>query len=406
MNPDGRLAHNLLWFGRLLRTAGLPIGTGTILDAIEAVETVGIGTRMDLYWTLHAVFVRRQDHKPLFDQAFHLFWRNPDLMRRMMAMMLPQVQAELEQPGTPMARRLEEALEQGRNRPPPERPEEEETVELRFDATLTWSEQERLQGRDFEKMSLAELAQAKRLIKQMRLPVPEMKTRRFAPDPNRGRIDFRRTLRQTVRAGGDTIEIARRRTRTRPAPLVAITDISGSMDRYARMLLHFLHAITNDRDRVHTFLFGTRLTNITRHLSHRDVDVALERVADAASDWAGGTRIGACLDAFNRHWSRRVLGQGAVVLLITDGLDRDAGDGLAEAMERLHKSCRRLIWLNPLLRFDGFAPKSAGVRAMMPHVDEFRPIHSLDSLTALADSLVRSQVLDRGAMARWRKEAA
>jgi uncharacterized protein with von Willebrand factor type A (vWA) domain len=159
------------------------------------------------------------------------------------------------------------------------------------------------------------------------------------------------------------------------------------MDRYARMLLHFMHSVTNDRDRVASFVFGTRLTNVTRQLRARDVDIALKKVGDLVEDWSGGTRIGHCLHAFNRVWSRRVLGQGAVLLLITDGLDRDAGIGLEREIERLHKSCRRLIWLNPLLRYEGYAPIATGSRAIIRHVDDFRPIHNLDSLAQLTEAL-------------------
>ena len=169
-----------------------------------------------------------------------------------------------------------------------------------------------------------------------------------------------------------------------------LADISGSMDRYSRMLVHFMHAITNDRDRVHSFVFGTRLTNITRQLRYRDVDIALAKVGDLVEDWSGGTRIGHCLDDFNRNWSRRVLGQGAIVLLITDGLDRDAGEGLDAAMERLQKSCRRLIWLNPLMRYDGYAPSATGARAIVKHVDDFRTVHNLASLEDLGAALAAS----------------
>jgi uncharacterized protein with von Willebrand factor type A (vWA) domain len=181
--------------------------------------------------------------------------------------------------------------------------------------------------------------------------------------------------------------------------LVVLCDISGSMDRYARMLLHFLHAITNDRHRVHALVFGTRLTNITRHLKHRDVDVALARVTEAVADWAGGTRIGASLTEFNRRWSRRLLGQNAVVLLISDGLDADAGAGLAFEMERLAKSCARLVWLNPLLRYSGFEARPAGIRAMLPHVDDFLPVHNLRSLTELAGVLARPPRRDEASLA-------
>ena len=198
-----------------------------------------------------------------------------------------------------------------------------------------------------------------------------------------------------ARAPGALIPLQRRAPRTRRAPLVVLCDISGSMSRYSRIFLHFLHGLTNDRDRGHVFLFGTRLTNITPYLRQRDVDRALAEVAAAVEDWAGGTRIGHCLRDFNRKWARRLLGQGARVLLISDGLDRDAGAGLEAEIDRLHRSCRRLIWLNPLLRFDGFEPKSLGIRALLPHVDEFRPAHNLHSLTELAVALGTSGAMQR-----------
>jgi uncharacterized protein with von Willebrand factor type A (vWA) domain len=218
------------------------------------------------------------------------------------------------------------------------------------------------------------------------LPVLDRPTRRFAPDPRGARADMRATLRAALRSGG-VIELKRKSRRRRPPPLVVLCDISGSMGRYAQLLLHFLHAVTNDRDRVHVFLFGTRLTNVTRQLRHRDAEVAFQMVSHAVPDWSGGTRIGEALERFNKLWARRVLGQGAIVLLITDGLDRDGAQGLAENMDRLHRSCRRLIWLNPLLRWGGFEPKSQGIRAMLPYVDEFRPVHNLASLRALIFSL-------------------
>jgi hypothetical protein len=221
----------------------------------------------------------------------------------------------------------------------------------------------------------------------MHLAHEEVRTRRHTPAHAGARMDLRATLRAMARRGGDVVDFRWRSPRTRRPPLVVLCDISGSMERYSRMFLHFLHALTNDRDRVHVFLFGTRITNITRHLRQRDPDKALPRISAAVADWAGGTRIGHCLAEFNLRWGRRVLGQNATVLLISDGLDRDAGTGLAREVERLHKSCRRLVWLNPLLRWSGFEPRSAGARAILPHVDEFRPAHSLESLAAIADAL-------------------
>jgi uncharacterized protein with von Willebrand factor type A (vWA) domain len=382
--PDGRLAVNILHFSRLLRAAGLPVGPAQVMRAVEAAEAVGVHRRTDFYWALHAVLVGRRDQHELFDQAFHLFWRNPRLLEQAMGVLLPSMKPELApDAGEPVLRRLAEAFQQHR----PQAPQAEPPPQIEVDATLTWSAREALQGKDFEAMTAAETEQARALLRRIALPLPELPTRRTRPDPAGRRIDLRATLRRSVRAGGDLLELERRAPRRRPPPLVVLCDISGSMDRYARMMLQFLHAVTSDRDRVHSFLFGTRLTNITRQLRTRDVDLALGRVGQAVQDWSGGTRIGACLHEFNRVWSRRVLGQGAVVLLITDGLDRDAGDGLGAEMDRLHRSCRRLVWLNPLLRWDGFSPRSSGIRAMLPHVDEFRPVHNLNSLAQLVEAL-------------------
>lgn len=401
---EGQFAANIMHFARTLRAAGLPIGPGKVIDAIRAVRTVGLMRRDDFYWALHAVFVNRRDQRELFDQAFHVFWRNPKLLERMMSLILPTLRTD-QAVEDELSRRIAEAMSpDGQAGAEDMSGEEGEEVEL--DAALTWSRQEVLQQKDFEKMSAEEVREARDQIRKMRLPIMDVRTRRFRPDPAGARADARATLRAALRSGGDIIPLHKRSRRRRHPPLVILCDISGSMDRYARMFLHFMHAVTNDRDRVHTFLFGTRLTNITRYLRYRDIDVALDKVSKAVEDWAGGTRIGQCLHAFNRDWSRRVLAQGAVVLLITDGLDRDAAEGLSEEMERLHKSCRRLIWLNPLLRYEGFEPKSLGVRAIMPHVDEFRPVHNLNSLAALTEVLSRPGGRRMDGMAQWRELAA
>ena len=392
----GRLLANIMYFARALRAAGLPIGPGKVLAAVEAVRAVGIADRSDFYWALHAVFVNRRDQRELFDQAFHIFWRNPELLEKMMGLMLPAIRGA--EQGEEMSRRLAEALHPGEGSGK-DRPSE---TEIEVDATMTFSARELLQKMDFEKMSNAELARARAAIRRMVLPLADVATRRFAPDPRGARTDMRASLRAQLRSG-DLLSLKRKRRRRRPPPLVVLCDISGSMSRYSRLFLHFMHAVTNDRDRVYTFLFGTRLTNITRFLRQKDVDIALDRVAGAVEDWSGGTRIGQCLAEFNRRWSRRVLGQGAVVLLITDGLDRDAGAGIGQEMDRLHKSCRRLIWLNPLLRYEGFAPKSLGMRAILPHVDEFRPVHNLESLDELVTALTRPGPRRLEAAAAWRE---
>jgi uncharacterized protein len=382
------LAANVLHFARLLRRAGLPVGPAETIAAQQALTRIDLASKLQARTALRTAMVHRHEHQEVFDQAFALFWRDPTAARQAAAMALldAQKQKKQERPGAG-SRRVAEAMAPPR---PPTTPPEDRPIQ---DAVLTVSDQERLQQMDFEAMSAAEIDQAKREIRRLTLPLDLRRTRRKRADPQGPITDLRRTIRASLRHGGEILTIARNRRQTRPPPLVVLCDISGSMARYAQILLHFLHAVTNDRDRVHGFLFGTRLTNVTRQLRHRDPEVAFQMLAHIVPDWSGGTRIGEALATFNHDWARRVLGQGAVVLLITDGLDRpreqDGTQGLAENMDRLHRSCRRLIWLNPLLRWSGFEPRSQGIRAMLPHVDEFRPVHNLASLRALVDLLSR-----------------
>ena len=401
-DAGGLLAANIMRFARVLRAAGLPIGPGRVLEALSAARLVGLESRNDFYWTLHAVFVSRREQRELFDQAFHMFWRNPGLLERAMALDVPSPP-----PGdqVDISRRVAEAMKAARAELAGDlTAEEDDTVES--DAADSWSYREVLQKKDFDQMAADEIRAAREHIRRMRLPIMAVPTRRWRPDQAGARADMRATLRAALRSGGAAIPLRRRRRRRRHPPLVILCDISGSMDRYSRMFLHFMHAITNDRDRVHTFLFGTRLTNITRYLRYRDIDIALDKVSRVVEDWAGGTRIGQCLHEFNRDWSRRVLGQGAVILFISDGLDRDAGEGLAAEMQRLHLSCRRLVWLNPLLRYEAFEPRSIGIRAIMPHVDEFRPVHNLESLRTLIEGLGRPGPRRMDGMRSWREMAA
>src|SRR5499427_722769 len=391
----GHLAENVMHFARVLRAAGLPIGSGRMLDAMRALEVAGVERRDDFYWTLASVFLDRREQFEVYDQAFHIFWRDPQLLERVMAMFLPQVYGRQGRDERQASARVAEAM-QPRHKKPQETPVEP-PQESELDASLSFSAREVLQHADFETMSAEEIAQAKKMLANLRLPIPEIRTRRFSPDPDGARVDLRASLRASLRNGAQVITLRRRSPQRRHPPLVVMCDVSGSMNRYSRMFLHFLHAITNDRDRVTSFVFGTRLTNISRYLRHRDVDVAMSGVADAIADWSGGTRIGNCLREFNLRWSRRVLGQNAVVLMISDGLDGDVGEGLAREMERLHKSCRKLIWLNPLLRYEGFEARPAGVRAMLPHVDEFLPVHNVASLVELARALEGSHTYRRAA---------
>lgn len=397
---DGRLAQNIVHFTRALRVAGLPVGPGKAVEAARAASVAGFEHRTDFYHALAACLISRPEHRPVFDACFAMYWRNPQVLEKMIGLMLPEARL----PGEERAKkagedRAAEAITEGARDKVPPPPRDGEEVE--FDARLTFSDHETLRRQDFEQMSVAEQAAAKRAIARLTLPVRPIATRRTAPDP-RGRLpDWRATLRRSMR-NGDFRVLERRARRHKWPALVVLCDISGSMAAYSRMLLHFFHAAANAKgagwSQVHAFTFGTRLTNITRHLRHRDVDEALARAGAEAQDWEGGTRIGACLERFNKEWSRRVLGQGAVVLLVTDGLDRDDPLRLGREAERLHLSCRRLIWLNPLLRWDGFEARARGVRALLPHVDSFRAAHNVQSLEGLAQSL--TQLRDAGDKAR------
>ncbi|HUS55026.1 MAG TPA: VWA domain-containing protein [Thermohalobaculum sp.] len=403
VSEHGRLAANILYFARALRAAGLPVGSGRVIDAVNAVAVSGFEYRTDFYHTLAACFLSRPEQRAVFDQCFHMFWRDPQILEKMMSLLLPELRsAGFEREKKAGEERAAEALTAGIDAPPPPPRDEAGQEEIEFDAELTFSAQETLKSRDFELMTSAEAAEAKRAIAALRLPVRPIASRRTIANAHGLFADWRRTMRTAMRQGGDVRELARRKRRQRWPVLVALCDISGSMAAYSRMMLHFLHAAANADgvgwSAVHVFTFGTQLTNISRHLRHRDADEALMRAGTEARDWEGGTRIGACLEDFNKRWSRRVLGQGGVVLLITDGLDRDDPDRLAREAERLQLSCRKLIWLNPLLRWEGFEAKAQGVKALLPHVDSFRAAHNIQSLETLASALTRAD--DRGEKAR------
>ncbi|NVO27371.1 VWA domain-containing protein [Donghicola sp. C2-DW-16] len=389
-NP--KLAQNIAHFARALRHAGLPVGPGRVVDAIQAISAAGFTNRTDFYHALAACFISRPEHRLVFAQTFRLFWRDPRYLEHMMSLMLPSVRGVSEERKAQAAeRRAAQALLQDQIPEIPESQQEEGGEEVEIKSTLTMSMEERLRTLDFEQMTAAELAEAKRRIAALRLPVPPLISRRLSPSINGARIDARKSLRAALRNGGELRQLPRSAPRTRPPTLVALCDISGSMSQYSRAMLHFLHAISNDASagwgKVHAFTFGTRLTNITRHLKARDVDAALAAAGAEAQDWQGGTRIGETLARFNRDWSRRVLGQGAVVLLITDGLERGDPHLLQVEAGRLGRSARKLIWINPLLRWEEFAPKAAGIQAILPHVDVFRTGHNIASIEGLAQAL-------------------
>ncbi|UZF94248.1 vWA domain-containing protein [Bosea sp. NBC_00550] len=379
----GKLSENVAYFARALRMAGLPVGPGAVVEAVEALAEGALGERDDVYWALHAIFVKKHEDSAIYDQAFRLFWRRRNLIEKIMAQMTPTSPAGDRQPvkAEAGALRVAEAFA------PPARDDEPPAELTELTARLTVSDREMLKSRDFAQMSAAEIARAKQLIAELRLPDDSITTRRFKPTARGRNVDLRQTLRQSLRGGGGSIDLAFRERREVHPPIVALVDISGSMAEYSRIFLHFLHALTEKRRRVHSFVFGTRLTNVSRMLRARDPDEALALAGKAAPDWEGGTRIATALHEFNRVWSRRVLAGGAVVLLFTDGLERHLDDSLAFEMDRLHRSCRQLVWLNPLLRYEAFAARASGIRAMLPHVDSFRPIHNLAAMTDLCAAL-------------------
>jgi uncharacterized protein with von Willebrand factor type A (vWA) domain len=386
--PLPRLADNVVRFGRILRAAGLPIGPGRMLAAIEAARLVGLERREDFRTALAATFVERAEQRPLFDQAFAVFWRDPKLMERALQRMLPKAPGRL--PPRAGVAALNNRLQQAFAPTESRRTHcQDDDVPIELDAALSVSAREVLAHKDFETMTLEELAAAKQLLRELRLPLPDLPARRSRPHAAGRALDLRTTVRHGLRTGGEWIVLRRRQRCRRPSALVVLCDISGSMARYSRMLLHFMHAVGSQRSGFHAFTVGTRLTNITRALRRRDVDQAVADVSRSVADWSGGTRLGACLDEFDRRWSRRLLAQGAVVLIVSDGLDCGEGETLAQAMQRLRRACRRIVWLNPLLRFDGFRPLAAGVRAMLPHVDDFIPAHDIASLSELGCVLSR-----------------
>ena len=380
----GHLAENVMHFARVLRSAGMPVGSDRVHTALAALQVAGLESQRDFHAVLSACLVDRIEHRALFDQAFALFWRDPDLMGRLRAMLLPEVQLKEGATPPPENRRLGEALFAHPPNRPPHLPEPTQ-VELR--AELTWNDREVLRQADFDTMTADEWRAAQRLLSALKLVFEPLPTRRRRPAGRPGVADWRATLAAMARHGGELWTPRWRNQRKQPAPLVLLADISGSMSRYSRMLLHFAHALGHADARVESFVFGTRLTRTTRLLKSRDPDIAVAQVVRAVADWSGGTRITTSLHEFNQRWARRVLTGRSTVLLISDGLEHGDTGALAFEMERLHKSCRRLVWLNPLLRFDQFEPKAAGIKAMLPFVDRFLPTHNLQSLAELVEVL-------------------
>jgi uncharacterized protein with von Willebrand factor type A (vWA) domain len=381
------IADNIVHFARVLRDAGMAIGPDRVLAALAAVEVVGLQRRDDVHAALSAVMLERHEQQPLFDAAFDTFWRDPKLLEQMMYLLLPKISGRGDKLNKPRVNRLAEALAPPREPQAPNPANQSAKEEVQFDTHFTFSDRERLQKADFETMTTAEYELAKKLAEELPLPIDAVRRRRHEPAGARGgRIDLRATLQRMARQPQTLTPLYTRPREEMPA-LVVLIDISGSMDRYSRLLLHYVHGLMRRALRVHVLTFGTRLTNITRCLKERDPDVALRLADEQVQDWKGGTRIASSLHEFNRLWARRLLGANAAVLLVSDGLDRDEHGDLAAAAAQLHRLAHQVVWLNPLLRYAGFEPKASGVRALLPHVDRFLPVHNLASLAELGNAL-------------------
>ncbi|RMF58611.1 MAG: VWA domain-containing protein [Calditrichaeota bacterium] len=377
------LTTHLVTFARVLRRLGMQNGTEQVMDALRALECVGVRRRQDVYRAFAAIFVTRREQMELFDQAFDLFWRAPSKLPDLVAAMLPKLDLPANEKSKQM-KRVRQAMAESQPQPRTVRKNPEKEV---LDLVLTYSPTEVLRRKDFDAFSEEEMVMAKKLLAEMRWPISPRRTRRKIPRKNGSLHDLRRTIRQGMRHQGEMLTLSRRDRSLRPRDVTILCDISGSMERYARMLLHFMHTLTSGLRRVETFVFGTRLTRITRMLRQRDIDVALTEISRAVNDWAGGTRIGEALKDFNYLWARRVLRSGSVVVIISDGWDRGDAPLLAREMARLSRSCTRLIWLNPHLGYDKYEPLTVGMRTALPFIDDFLPVHNLESLEQLGELL-------------------
>ena len=376
IEQPGHILTHVLAFTHLLREMGVDVSPGQALELVRALEYAPITNREDFRSTAACTLIRRHEDLPLFDTAFAFYWRAGGVDP--LSMLIPQIKV----PAKPLRLRQRPRAQDGENEAG-EEPEVEQQIEIQ----LSYSAGEALRTKDFGSFTWEEVQACKALLKELAWRIEPRKTRRKRPTARGRQIDMRRLLRHNLRYGGEPIELTWRAPRTRQRPLVVLCDISGSMDRYSRILLQFVHTISNGLRDVEAFVFGTRLTRVTRLLRERDIDDAISAVSKHVNDWSGGTRIGETLKEFNFFWGRRVLGRGAVVLLISDGWDRGESKLLGNEMSRLQRSCHRLIWLNPLLGSRDYQPLTQGMQAALPYVDDFLPVHNLASLEQLGAKL-------------------
>jgi uncharacterized protein with von Willebrand factor type A (vWA) domain len=377
---DGHFLHNLTLFGEMLRRVGLEVGSGNMLDLVRATDHVSIGNRGGFFQAARSILVHRKQDLPIFDEAFQVFWRKPADRTTTMDLRSMGEQRRFRKPQVGAGR--DEDLEgTGAIEGEPN----DESVQ-NVDLSRTYSAVEVFRQKDFSEFTSREMAEARIMMANLTWDLGRRRTRRLAPG-GAGQLDLRRTMRQSLKHGGEFLELAFRSPKDKSRSLVLICDVSGSMERYTRMLLQFIHTIAGGLDQLEAFLFATRLTRITRNLKYRSIDQAIDEVSKSVPDWAGGTRIGDAIKTFNYQWLRRVLRGQAVVLIISDGWDRGDPELLARETSRLQRSCHRLIWLNPLLGSPSYQPLTQGMKAALPYVDDFLPVHNLSSLESLAQHL-------------------
>ncbi|MBI3974223.1 MAG: VWA domain-containing protein [Chloroflexi bacterium] len=392
----GALLHRIVRFGRALRSAGVDAGPGRISDFASALRFVDLDRRDDFYYAARATLLARPDQREAFDEVFARFWP-PGRVALNAHEPAPEGPPTLQPSSQPGEEGASEAGESAAQRllanaspAPDDQSQDDSTEDSRSPGAtvMSFSAEEVLREKNFGDFTDDELEQARRLMERMRWQAARRLTRRLVAAARGRNLDLRRTMRRAFTTGGETFTWAKRHRKLKPRPLVLICDVSGSMERYSRLLLQFLHTVSHGTGAsVETFVFATRLTRVTPSLKRRRIEDALERVSKDVTDWSGGTRTGEALARFNRNWSRRVLGRGAVVLIISDGWDRGDVDQLGREMRRLRRTSYRLMWLNPLLGSPNYRPLTRGMQAALPHLDEFLPVHNLNSLEALVDKL-------------------
>ena len=386
---ESRLHDAIASFGRFVRQAGCELGTGEIMNAVRATSYIDITNREDFKSALRATFITSHKFIPVFDQLFDLYWRNPDrlenvsdILRRLYESRLAQAELEsMKQQAEQMKQRHLDSF-----KPREEGEGKQESEDKTFDL-FVYSPEEILREKRFDAYTEDELKEAKEFLNRWRWEFGEKRLRRLKPGRKRHRLNLRGTIRKNIFPTQDFVELAWRAQKWKPRPLIILCDISGSMETYTRILMHFIFTLHAINPRLEAFTFGTRLNRITHTLRHKDVDDTMDLLTVSIKDWSGGTRIGETLETFNLLWARRVLGGGAVVLIISDGWDTGNVEKLKNEIDRLHRSCHRLIWLNPNLGYDDFQPLTRGVQTLLPYTDIFLPIHNLNSLVDLGKVL-------------------